>query len=255
MMGSLEVNWAPVLQSTALFLSRTCWWTNRMARSPIWLLEMHRTRLVSTMCLPPPAAARTRPTSRHGGKFLIGFHNDVCPPAAILTRERCKWASLWTCLAPQKPSSLDNRSRTMGTGNVSIVWPSSPSYALVRGGSKVKARSVPRILSGRARQAWHHRWSSMLASASAHAFTLSLLDGRLSFDFQRACEMIKLPHILRVAVHVFLHSEALVVLYEQNLVRSCPILLTARNHRTPVAMFVLPVVTSLCLEESHQMWC
>ena len=44
--------------------------------------------------------------------------------------------------------------------------------------TKAKARSVPRVLAGRARQAWHHRWSSMLACASARAFTLSLLDCR-----------------------------------------------------------------------------
>ena len=36
----------------------------------------------------------------------------------------------------------------------------------------------PRILAGRARQAWHHRWSSMLACASARAFALSLLERR-----------------------------------------------------------------------------
>ena len=41
-----------------------------------------------------------------------------------------------------------------------------------------QTRSVPRILGGRARQAWHHRWSSMLACASARAFALSLLDRR-----------------------------------------------------------------------------
>ena len=30
----------------------------------------------------------------------------------------------------------------------------------------------------RARQAWHHRWASLLACASARAFALSLLDRR-----------------------------------------------------------------------------
>ena len=46
---------------------------------------------------------------------------------------------------------------------------------------------------------------------TVHVHSLSLLDGRLSFDFQKACEMIKLLHILRVAAHVFLHPEALVL--------------------------------------------
>ena len=49
--------------------------------------------------------------------------------------------------------------------------------------AKAKARSVPRILAGRARQAWHHRWSSMLACASARAFALSLLDRRAAVGF------------------------------------------------------------------------
>ena len=44
--------------------------------------------------------------------------------------------------------------------------------------SKAKAKSVPRILAGRARQAWQHRWATLLACASARAFALSLLDRR-----------------------------------------------------------------------------
>ena len=40
--------------------------------------------------------------------------------------------------------------------------------------AKVKACSVPRILKGRTIQAWHHRWCSLLAFASA----LSLLKRR-----------------------------------------------------------------------------
>ena len=51
-------------------------------------------------------------------------------------------------------------------------------WAFVRQLAKAKSRSVPRILVGRARQAWQHRWSSMLACASARAFALSLLDRR-----------------------------------------------------------------------------
>ena len=44
--------------------------------------------------------------------------------------------------------------------------------------AKAKARAVPRVLAGRARQAWQHRWSSILACAAARAFALSLLDKR-----------------------------------------------------------------------------
>ena len=43
--------------------------------------------------------------------------------------------------------------------------------------AKAKARSVPCILFGRARQAWQHRWSSMLAWASARAFVASAVLG------------------------------------------------------------------------------
>ena len=55
---------------------------------------------------------------------------------------------------------------------------SEEARAFVRQLATAKARSVPRILVGRARQAWQHRWSSMLACASARAFALSLLDRR-----------------------------------------------------------------------------
>ena len=55
---------------------------------------------------------------------------------------------------------------------------SEEARAFVSQLAKAKARSVPRVLVGRARQAWHHRWSSMLACASARAFALSLLDRR-----------------------------------------------------------------------------
>ena len=44
--------------------------------------------------------------------------------------------------------------------------------------AKARARSVPRILRGRARQVWQHRWSSLLACAASRAFALSLLDRR-----------------------------------------------------------------------------
>ena len=44
--------------------------------------------------------------------------------------------------------------------------------------AKAKARAVPRVLVGRARQAWRHRWSSMLACVAARAFALSRLDKR-----------------------------------------------------------------------------
>ena len=55
---------------------------------------------------------------------------------------------------------------------------SEETRAFVQQLAKAKSRSVPRILVGRARQAWQHRWSSMLACASARAFALSLLDRR-----------------------------------------------------------------------------
>ena len=44
--------------------------------------------------------------------------------------------------------------------------------------SKAKARSVPRILRNRVRQAFHHRWCSLLACAASRAFALSLLERR-----------------------------------------------------------------------------
>ena len=44
--------------------------------------------------------------------------------------------------------------------------------------ARAKARSEPRILAVRARQAWHHRWCSLLACAASKAFALSLLERR-----------------------------------------------------------------------------
>ena len=55
---------------------------------------------------------------------------------------------------------------------------SDEARAFVSQLAKAKARAVPRVLAGRARQAWQHRWSSMLACAAARAFALSLLDKR-----------------------------------------------------------------------------
>ena len=52
---------------------------------------------------------------------------------------------------------------------------SDEARAFVSQLAKAKARAVPRVLAGRARQ---HRWSSMLACAAARAFALSLLDKR-----------------------------------------------------------------------------
>ena len=51
---------------------------------------------------------------------------------------------------------------------------SAESRGFINQLAKGKARSVPRILSGRARQAWQHRWSSMLACAAARAFALCI---------------------------------------------------------------------------------
>ena len=44
--------------------------------------------------------------------------------------------------------------------------------------ARAKARSEPRILAVRVRQAWHHRWCSLLACAASKAFALSLLERR-----------------------------------------------------------------------------
>ena len=44
--------------------------------------------------------------------------------------------------------------------------------------AKQRRGQFPHILRGRARQAWQHRWSSMLACAASRAFALSLLDRR-----------------------------------------------------------------------------
>ena len=60
---------------------------------------------------------------------------------------------------------------------VGARW-SEEARAFVSQLAKAKARSVPRVLAGRARQAWQHRWASLLACASARAFALSLLDRR-----------------------------------------------------------------------------
>ena len=50
---------------------------------------------------------------------------------------------------------------------------SEEARAFVSQLAKAKARSVPRILAGRARQAWQHRWATLLACASARAFAVS----------------------------------------------------------------------------------
>ena len=55
---------------------------------------------------------------------------------------------------------------------------SEEARAFVSQLAKTKAKSVSRVLAGRARQAWQHRWASLLACASARAFALSLLDRR-----------------------------------------------------------------------------
>ena len=55
---------------------------------------------------------------------------------------------------------------------------SEEARAFVSQLARAKARSVPRILAGRARQAWQHRWATLLACESARAFALSLLDRR-----------------------------------------------------------------------------
>ena len=44
--------------------------------------------------------------------------------------------------------------------------------------AKARARSAPHVLAGRVRQAYHHRWSSILACAAARAVALSLLEKR-----------------------------------------------------------------------------
>ena len=44
--------------------------------------------------------------------------------------------------------------------------------------ARAKVRSFPRVLRGRARQAWQYRWSDILSCATARAFALSLLDRR-----------------------------------------------------------------------------
>ena len=43
---------------------------------------------------------------------------------------------------------------------------------------KSQMRSLPRLLRGRASQAWQYRWSAILSCATARAFALSLLDRR-----------------------------------------------------------------------------
>ena len=57
--------------------------------------------------------------------------------------------------------------------------------------AEAKALSVPRILKGRTIQAWHDRWCSLLACASARAFALSLLERRQALgsdvDRRRCC--------------------------------------------------------------------
>ena len=54
---------------------------------------------------------------------------------------------------------------------------SEEARAFVSQLAKAKARSVPHVLAGRVRQAYHHRWSSILACAAAR-FALSLLEKR-----------------------------------------------------------------------------
>ena len=112
--------------------------------------------------------------------WFLQFVQTVSPGVSVLT---------WTALLLPKPvvssSALIQSSRgNHGRARLVVLaaenggrW-SEEARAFVSQLAKAKARSVPRILAGRARQAWHHRWSSMLACASARAFALSLLDRR-----------------------------------------------------------------------------
>ena len=75
-------------------------------------------------------------------------------------------------------SELDGHGRApvvVLTAEVGGRW-SEEAGAFVSQLAKAKARSVPRVLAGRARQAWQHRWDTLLACASARAFALTLLD-------------------------------------------------------------------------------
>ena len=112
--------------------------------------------------------------------WSLQFAPTVSPGVSVLT---------WTAPLSPKPvvsssALIQSFSGTHGRARLVVLaaeigarW-SEEARAFVSQLAKAKARSVPRILAGRARQAWPHRWSSMLACVSARAFALSLLERR-----------------------------------------------------------------------------
>ena len=59
---------------------------------------------------------------------------------------------------------------------------------------KARALSVPQALQGRVEAAWIRRWSAILASSAARAFSLSLLDQR---PVPQVCEIPSAHQVLR----------------------------------------------------------
>ena len=81
------------------------------------------------------------------------------------------------CTYPELSGTQGRARLVVLAAEVGGRW-SDEARAFVSQLAKAEARAVPRVLAGRARQAWQHRWSSMLACAAARAFALSLLDKR-----------------------------------------------------------------------------
>ena len=116
------------------------------------------------------------------GSSLTGFRSSMVLIDTTLVSPVCAdglpRVSVLTWTAPLSPkpvvssNALIQSSGTHGRARLVVLeaeiggrW-SEEVRAFVSQLAKTKARSVPRIFAGRARQAWHHRWSSMLACAN-----------------------------------------------------------------------------------------
>ena len=116
------------------------------------------------------------------GSSLTGFRSSMVLIDTTLVSPVCAdglpRVSVLTWTAPLSPkpvvssNALIQSSGTHGRARLVVLaaeiggrW-SEEARAFVSQLAKTKARSVPRIFAGRARQAWHHRWSSTLACAN-----------------------------------------------------------------------------------------
>ena len=112
----------------------------------------------------------------------------------------------WRGTCSERPNKQRTHPELVG------AWWSSPPRLVDAGrgspcvrepSGEAKAKFVPRVLDGRDRQAWHHRWASLLACASARAFALSLLDCRLAVGSDRvilSTSVVNVPSLAALRV-------------------------------------------------------